>query len=42
MTQRQMAEVMFISQQALSDMERGKTKLSAYVKDWLQKRGYEA
>ena len=42
MTQRQLADAMYMGQQSISDMERGKTKLSEYVKDWLKARGYEA
>lgn len=38
-TQRDLAEEMFISQQCISSMERGKSKLSAYTIEWLKKRG---
>ena len=42
LTQRQLADAMYMGQQSISDMERGRTKLNAYVKDWLKARGYEA
>lgn len=38
-TQRDLAEEMFISQQCISSMERGKSKLSTYTIEWLKKRG---
>ena len=39
LTQRDLAEEMYISQQSISDMERGRLPISKYVRGWLQERG---
>lgn len=39
LTQRDLAEEMYICQQSISDMERGRAKISKYVRGWLQERG---
>lgn len=39
LTQRDLAEEIYISQQCISDMERGRAKISKYVRGWLQERG---
>ena len=39
LTQRDLAEKMYISQQCISDMERGRAKISTYVRGWLRERG---
>lgn len=39
LTQRDLAEDLYISQQCISDMERGRLPISKYVRGWLQERG---
>jgi DNA-binding XRE family transcriptional regulator len=39
LTQRDLAEEMYISQQCISDMERGRLPLSKYVREWLRQKG---
>ena len=39
LTQRDLSEEIYISQQCISDMERGRAKISKYVRGWLQERG---
>ena len=39
MNQRDLAEEMYISQQTVSDMERGRIGISCYVRGWLRERG---
>ena len=42
LTQRELAEQMYVAQSSISDMERGRTKIQPYVKDWLKSRGWDA
>ena len=42
LNQRDLAEEMYVAQQTISDMERGKRPISPYVRDWLRERGKEA
>ena len=42
LTQRDLSQEMFISQQCISDYERGRIKLSKYVLEWLKERGVSA
>lgn len=39
LTQRELAEEMFICQQCISDYERGRLPLSKYVREWLRQKG---
>lgn len=39
LTQRELAEEIYISQSTISDMERGRSPITDYVKDWLRERG---
>lgn len=41
LTQKQLADAMYMGQQTISDMERGRLPINSYVKGWLQMRGWE-